>query len=110
MPFLKLNIGKLQDDKKKSIVISIGNHIYLLDKTLSVLNWTGQKLFRIKHICPVENFRTTTFIQWTEVVHWIDDLSTVLNNRAQIFHLLFVLLDTRCFILLYFFRFILFFR
>ena len=34
--FLKLNRGKLHDDNKKSNVISIGDHIYTLDKTLSV--------------------------------------------------------------------------
>ena len=38
MLFLKLNRGKLHDDKKKSNVISIGDHIYPLDKTLSVPN------------------------------------------------------------------------
>ena len=39
-----------------------------------ILDWT--KLSRINHICPVDNFWTTTFIQWTEVV---------LNNQAQLF-------------------------
>ena len=38
MLFLKLNRGKLHEDKNKSNVISIGDHIYPLDKTLSVSN------------------------------------------------------------------------
>jgi hypothetical protein len=36
MLFLKLNRGKLHEDKNKSNVISIGDHIYPLDKTLSI--------------------------------------------------------------------------
>ena len=36
--FLTLNRGKLHDAKIKSNVISIGDHIYPLDKTLSVPN------------------------------------------------------------------------
>jgi hypothetical protein len=47
-------------------------------------------LCRLKHICSVDNFWTTKFIQWTEVVHWMDrwfiqwiTLSNVLNNRVQ---------------------------
>jgi hypothetical protein len=44
-----------------------------LDKSLSVPNYTWQILSRIKHICPVDNFWTTTCIKCTEVVHWIDD-------------------------------------
>jgi hypothetical protein len=42
MLFLKLNRGKLHD-KKKSNIISIGDHIYPHDKTLSIpnlLDWT----------------------------------------------------------------------
>jgi len=39
MQFLKLNRGKLHDDKNKSNVISIGDHIYPLDKAL-LLDWT----------------------------------------------------------------------
>ena len=39
MLFLILNRGKLHDNKKKNLnVISIGDHIYPLDKTLSVPN------------------------------------------------------------------------
>ena len=38
MLFFKLNGGKFHDDKNKYNVISIGDHIYPLDKTLSVLN------------------------------------------------------------------------
>ena len=64
MLYFKLNRRKLHDDKKKSNVISIGDHIYPLDKTLSNQirldkSWTfeqphlssGQKLSRINHIC-----------------------------------------------------------
>jgi predicted transglutaminase-like protease len=57
MLFLKLNRGKLHD-KKKSNIISIGDHIYPHDKTLSIpnlLDWT-KKMSRIKPICPVDNF------------------------------------------------------
>jgi hypothetical protein len=36
--FLTLNRGKFHDAKKKSNAISIGDHIYPLDKTLSVPN------------------------------------------------------------------------
>ena len=56
MIFLTLNRGKLHDAKTKSNIISIGDHIYPLDKTVSVPNQTGQTLTRIKHICPVDNF------------------------------------------------------
>jgi hypothetical protein len=38
MLFLKLNRGKLHDNKQKIYVISIGVHIYTLDKTLSLPN------------------------------------------------------------------------
>jgi len=38
MLFLKLNRGTLHDGKKKSNVIWISDHIYPLDKTLSVPN------------------------------------------------------------------------
>ena len=38
MLFLKLNRGTLHDNNKTYNVISIGDHIYPLDKTLSVPN------------------------------------------------------------------------
>jgi hypothetical protein len=57
--------------------LSTGQICFILD------NFFQFNLVQIKFYPVEDNFCTTTFIQCTEVVHWIDDLSTVLNNRAQ---------------------------
>ena len=54
MLYLKLNRRKIHDDKKKCNVISIGDHIYPLDKTLS-------NQIRLDKSCPGKSI----FVQWT---------------------------------------------